>query len=58
MVNPEIKMGLPYYHDQKVIVGSGLGGKGSEGISSVSQSPVSGFTPNSHCGCDRARRLG
>ena len=41
-----------------VVVGTGVGVLGSEGISSVLQSPVSGFMPNSHCGCDRARRLG
>jgi hypothetical protein len=37
-----------------------VGVRGSEMISSVLQSPVSGLTPNSHCGCgcDRANRLG
>ena len=38
--------------------GSGVGVGGSEMISSMLQSPVSEFTPNSHCGCDRAKRLG
>jgi hypothetical protein len=41
-----------------VVVGTGVDGTGSEGISSVLQSPVSAFTPNSHWGCDCDRASG